>query len=77
MKRIIAWLITLMMLIGGTAVAEDISAYVSESGMPIVTDPSGLETMDILWIANPLAQKEGREIPWVKWNEERTGMVFN
>lgn len=77
MKKMIALFLALMLLCSTTALAEDISAYVTESGVPILTDPSKLEPMDILWIANPLTQKEARDIPWVQWNEERTGMVFN
>lgn len=76
MKRIVALLLSLTMLLSMSAFADGISDYVTESGLPIVTDASKLEEMEILWVANPLCQKEPEEIPWIIQNEAETGMKF-
>ena len=48
MKRIIATLLAMLMLFAALASAESIEDYITESGLPIVTDASKLEEMDIL-----------------------------
>lgn len=65
------------MLFAALASAESIEDYITESGLPIVTDASKLEEMDILWVASPLCQLEPHEIAWIKQNEAETGMKFN
>lgn len=77
MKRILALALALCMLLSSAALAEDISAYVTESGLPIVTDASKLEQMDILWVAEPMCVLQPEELPWIRMNQEQTGMVFN
>ncbi len=77
MKRIIATLLAMLMLFAALASAESIEDYITESGLPIVTDASKLEEMDILWVASPLCQLEPQEIAWIKQNEAETGMKFN
>lgn len=54
MKRIIATLLAMLMLFAALASAESLEDYITESGLPIVTDASKLEEMDILWVASPL-----------------------
>ena len=77
MKRIIATLLAMLMLFAALASAESLEDYITESGLPIVTDASKLEEMDILWVASPLCQLEPQEIAWIKQNEAETGMKFN
>ena len=77
MKRIIATLLAMLMLFAALASAESLEDYITESGLPIVTDASKLEEMDILWVASPLCQLEPHEIAWIKQNEAETGMKFN
>lgn len=76
MKRFAALLIALTMLAGSAAWAEDYTAYVTPSGLPIVTDASKLEEMEILWVADALCQLPPEEIEWIRQNEESTGMKF-
>lgn len=71
MKRTVALLLGLMMLFCTSALADDVDlrSYAAEVGY---VDNS----MEILWIANPLCQKEAKDIEWIIQNEEGTGIKF-
>lgn len=73
MKRIIACLIAIMMLVASVAaLADDVDLRADATA-------AGYQDreMEILWFANALCQKDATDIEWIQQNEEGTGIKFN
>lgn len=72
MKKLFELLLVVLLVMSSlSALAEnaDLRSYAVEAGYQD-------NEMEILWIANPLCQKEAKDLAWVQQNEEGTGIKF-